>query len=459
MLSIAHYKTAVKKKLIGDFMNLKNFETETCPQCEKKHVSEIKEIIIEKNAIEKIGSCINLLKIKKPFILADKNTFLAAGKKVCDVLSENDILFSKFVFMSDTVEPDEWSVGSAVMHYDKSCDGIIAIGSGVINDIGKILSSTSNIPYIIVATAPSMDGYASSTSSMVLDGLKVTIPSKCADIIIGDADVLRNAPLNMLKSGLGDMIAKYISICEWRIASIVCGEYYCEKIADLVRTSLEKCVQNAKSLLARDENAVVSVFEGLIICGVAMAYAGVSRPASGVEHYFSHVWDMRALEFGTKVESHGIQCALGTLLALKLYNKFKEMPIDKEKAISHAKNFDFEKWSQELSSFIGKGAAQMILAEKNDKKYDINKHIKRLNIIINNYDKIISIIEEELPKISDIENLFDIIAFPTVMIEGENKDTLPLSFKATKDIRFKYVLSHLLWDLGIINEISEELLY
>lgn len=439
-------------------MNLKNYETKKCPQCGKEHTSEIRDIIIEKNATEKIGFCLELLKIKKPFILADKNTFKAAGEKVCNELLKNDIPFSKYVFTSDIIEPDEWSVGSALMHYDKSCDGIIAVGSGVVNDIGKILSATSSVPYIIVATAPSMDGYASSTSSMVLDGLKVTIPSKCADIIIGDTDVLRNAPMNMLKSGLGDMLAKYISICEWRIGSIVCGEYYCEKIANLVRTSLEKCVRNAKGLLERDENAVIAVFEGLVICGVAMTYAGVSRPASGVEHYLSHVWDMRMLEFGTKGESHGVQCALGTMLALKLYENFKTMPIDREKAISYAENFDFEKWCRELSAFIGRGSAQMIAAEKNDKKYDPAEQIKRLDIIINNYNKILNIIEEELPEISEVEKLFEIIEFPSEMIEGENKNYLPLSFKATKDIRFKYVLSHLLWDLGIIDEVADSLL-
>ena len=103
------------------------------------------------------------------------------------------------------------------------------------------------------------------------------------------------------------MLAKYVSICEWRIANLITGEYYCETIAQMVRTALKKCVDNAEGLLKRDEEAIKAVFEGLIIGGVAMSYAGVSRPASGVEHYFSHVWDMRALEFGTNMDLHGIQ--------------------------------------------------------------------------------------------------------------------------------------------------------
>ena len=139
-------------------------------------------------------------------------------------------------------------------------------------------------------------------------------------VMVGDIDVLNGAPVFMAKAGLGDMLAKYVSICEWRIAHLITGEYYCETIAEMVRVALKKCVDNAEGLLKRDEEAIKAVFEGLIIGGVAMSYAGVSRPASGVEHYFSHVWDMRALEFGTSMDLHGIQCAIGTLISARIFS-------------------------------------------------------------------------------------------------------------------------------------------
>ncbi len=145
------------------------------------------------------------------------------------------------------------------MNFDPACDSIIDIGSGVINDIGKILSSVTDKPYIIVATAPSMDGYASATSSMEREGLKTSVNTKCPDVIIGDIDVLKNAPLKMLKAGVGDMLAKYVSICEWRIANLILGEYYCENVASLVREALKRCIDNAQKLLERDEDAVKAV--------------------------------------------------------------------------------------------------------------------------------------------------------------------------------------------------------
>lgn len=94
------------------------------------------------------------------------------------------------------------------------------------------------------------------------------------------------------------MLAKYISICEWRLSHEINGEYYCPQVAQLVRNSLQTCVAHADGLAARDPEAVQHVMEGLVLSGLAMGFAGVTRPASGMEHYFSHLWDMRALEFG-----------------------------------------------------------------------------------------------------------------------------------------------------------------
>ena len=340
------------------------------------------------------------------------------------------------------------------MHFDYSCDAIIGVGSGVINDIGKILSNISGRPYIIVATAPSMDGYASASSSMTRAGLKISLSSRAPDIIIGDTDILCAAPLQMMKSGLGDMLAKYISICEWRIAALLIGEYYCEEIASLVRLALKRCVDNAAGLLKRDPVAVEAVFEGLVIGGIAMNYAGLSRPASGVEHYFSHVWDMRGVEYHTPVDFHGIQCAIGTLLAARIYEKLKKITPDRQKALDHAAAFDYATYSEELRAFIGSGAEDMIKLEVKEGKYDLEGHAKRLELIIANFDKILAIVDEEVPASAEIEAILDLIDAPKSLSDiGLDDSILSISFKATKDIRDKYVLSRLAWDLGIIDEL------
>lgn len=426
--------------------------------CGKTHRTSVKEIVVESGAIKRLPEILKRYGAKKPFLLADQNTWKAAGERALAVLTQARIACSSYVFDSAQLEPDEATVGSAAMHLDYGCDAVIAIGSGVINDTGKILAAMTKTLYVIVGTAPSMDGYASKTSSMSRDGLKVSIPARCADVIIGDLDVLCAAPQRLLISGLGDMLAKYVSICEWRIAHLLVDEPYCPTIAALVRAALKVCVKNADGLMSREKEAVKAVFEGLAVCGAAMEFAGLSRPASGVEHYFSHVWDMRGLEFGAPLSTHGIQCAIGTLLALRLYEKLQKITPDKEKALAQAKAFDFPAWSEELRAFLGKGAQAMIRAEAQDGKYDPEKHRERLKRILANWDALLAIMREELPPAQEIGQLLESMNAPREAQEiGIARELLPLCFKATKDIRDKYVLSRLCWDLGILDEMAESL--
>lgn len=435
---------------------MKNYLRETGCPCGKSHTVAVDEVVVGSGVIRRIPEFVEKYGAKRPFILADVHTFAAAGQQVCAVLDAAGISYSRYVFPQTELEPDEHAVGAAIMHFDTKCDLIIGIGSGVINDIGKIVSNVSGRKYIIVGTAPSMDGYASATSSMSLDNLKTSLSSRCADVIIGDTDILKKAPAHMLKAGLGDMLAKYVSIAEWRIAHIITGEYYCEEVAQLIRGALKKCVDNAAGLLKREDAAIEAVFEGLVIGGVAMAYAGVSRPASGVEHYFSHVWDMRGLEFGTRVDLHGIQCAMATMSAVKLYEYVAAHQPNPAKARAYVENFDYSAWSAELRAFLGAAADTMIALEAKEGKYDKRTHEARLNLILENWENILQILREELPSAARLTEIMDTIGISTDLNTlGVDSACAKQTFRATKDIRDKYVLSRLAWDLGILEELAD----
>lgn len=424
-----------------------------CP-CGKPHVAALDDVIVEKGAVSRLPEVLSRYGCKRVFLLVDSHTDAAAGGTVRGILDAHGVGYFQYIF-PESPKPDERAVGAAVMHFDCSCDIVVGIGSGVINDIGKILSKTAKLPYIIVATAPSMDGYASATSSMDIDGLKVSLDSRIPNVILGDIDILKEAPLHALKSGLGDMLAKYISICEWQIAALLIGEYYCETVAQLIRTALARCVENAAGLLNREENAVQAVFEGLIIGGIAMSYAGLSRPAAGMEHYISHVWDMRGLALGTPTDTHGVQCAIGTLYCAKLYEKLRTVTPDKEKALAYVERFDVENWYRELTAFMGSGGEAMVALDRKEKKYDKAKHAARLEKIIKNWDAIQTLISS-IPTAAQIEEILDAINAPRSAEDiGLPAEILPMTVKAAKDIRDKYVLSRLLWDLGILDEFAE----
>ena len=426
-------------------MELHQWETDCCPQCGRAHHGPFPRVLLGSGVLNRLGEELSKLQAKRVFLLADGNTDALAGARIRALLEEAKIPFSQYVFSDSRLEPNEAAVGSAMMHFDSRCDTVIALGSGVHNDLGKLLSARCNTHYLIVATAPSMDGYASSTGSMVRDGLKVSLPLRMAEVIVGDTDLLKNAPMPMLKAGLGDMLAKTVSLCEWQIAHLILGEEYCPAVADWVRDALKRCLEHAEELLSRREEAVEAVMEGLIVTGIAMSLVGASRPASGVEHYFSHLWDMRALEFGWEAELHGLQCAAGTYLAATLYHRILDWVPNPEKAMEKAAAFSYGEHEKELRLLLGKGAEAMIELEKREKKYDPEKLSARLSAIVTHWDAIRDLIRKEIPSPRELASRYASLGLPTASSDPVGAERL---FSLTGDIRDKYVLSRLTWDLG-----------
>ncbi len=420
--------------------------------CGKMHYALLKGAKIGNGVLDELTQTVAQFG-KTVYLVCDQNTFSACGKQV-EVLLQSDFVVRKFCFPTkEPIEPDEIAVGSAVMHAPTSFDVVVGVGSGVINDVCKIVAALAGKPYVIVGTAPSMDGYASATSSMARDGLKVSLPSKCPDFVFGDARVLAQSPMRMIVSGVGDMLAKYISVCEWRIAALLMGEYYCEEIAQMVRTALKTVVDLAPALPSRAEDAVCAVMDGMVLSGIAANYAGISRPVSGLEHYFSHVWDMCGLAKHTPVDLHGIQCGAATVEALRVYNWIRGQKIDKQKALAFAASFDEAKYNDEMRSFIGSGSEAMIELEKKERKYDVAKHAARLDKIISLWDEILKIMDEELPPVEVVTSLLTQIGAPACAAElGKTNEEIAKTLVFSKDIRDKYVGSRLLWDLGLTAE-------
>lgn len=280
----------------------------------------------------------------------------AAWPQVSAVLDTSGIPYRLYEFPYDTVEPDEHAVGCLAMSFDRDCDVVLAIGSGVINDCCKVLAHALGVPSAVVGTAPSMDGYASNSSSMIQNRVKVSMYNACPAAVIADTEIMSRAPERMLWAGLGDMLAKYVSLCEWRISHLVTGEYYCENIAGLMRASLRKIVGVAPRLKERAPDTIGAVAEGLVLSGVAMAFAEVSRPASGLEHYFSHLWEMMALDRDAPCELHGVQVGVGTLLALQIYDEIKALKPDRERAERFMRNFSQDWWENNTRRIFGKAA-------------------------------------------------------------------------------------------------------
>ena len=425
-------------------------------ECGRHHVCALKYLKIGRGVIANVAEMVATLGCRKPFVLCDQSTYEVAAKKVCSYLEDAGVEYTLFVIPSEKPAPDEWTVGSVLMHFDTSCDLLLGVGSGVVNDTCKEVAFKTGRVNAIVGTAPSMDGFASATSSMEVDHVKVSLNNQCPQGILLDADILAQAPVRMLWAGLGDMVAKYVAVCEWRISHLITGEYYCEAIAQLMRSALKKIMANVEKLMARDPDAVAAVAEGLVIAGLGMAYAGISRPASGLEHYFSHMWEMMALERGLPYDLHGIQVGVGTILTLRLYQWIRTLRPDRARMEAHAAAFDPVAWEAQARRIFGKTADEIVSIEHKTQKNDPARLQKRMDAICAHWDGILAIIDEELP---DFEPLYKQLAATGMPLEPRDidisDDDVVNAYLGARDIRDKYLSCSFLWDMGLEREAAD----
>ena len=221
----------------------------------------------------------------------------------------------------------------------------------------------------------------------------------------------------------------------------------------MVNQALQACVDNLDGIANRDPQAIKTVMDGMVLAGMAMNYATISRPASGMEHYISHICDMRAVEFGTPMDLHGIQCGIATVLSLRLYEKLRQIEKpDRQKALAYAKAFNYEDWKVLLRKRLGKSAEAMIEIEAKEHKYDVALHAKRLEIILEKWEQIRKIMNE-LPYADEVEKMLREIGAPTTLQElGFSHEDEQYAIRMSKDMRDKYVGSRMLWDLGLLEE-------
>lgn len=433
-------------------------EGHTCA-CGRHHGIGLKFLRIGSGAVETLPEAFGVLGCKKPFIVCDENTKKVAWHFVKLVLDKAGIAYQLHTIRRAHPEPDEETVGEITMAFEPVCDCILAIGSGVINDCCKVLARAVGKPQLVVGTAPSMDGYASDSSSMIVRRTKTTLYNACPQVIIADTRIMKDAPERMLQAGFGDMIAKYVALCEWRMTALINGEYFCEEIAGMMRASLKKIVESAPRMMERDEAAVGAVAEGLILSGIAMAFAKISRPASGLEHYFSHLWEMFSLDRGLPMELHGIQVGVGTLLCLRLYDRIREVTPSAETFEAACAAWDDDVWKADMRRVFG-GAANGLI-EKEEKAWhnnDQQARKARFEKILARWPQLRKIMDEELPPTQQIFALMQKVGMPMLAKElGWSDQDVQDAFCLSRNARDKYLTSSLLWDMGMLEEMAREM--
>lgn len=415
--------------------------------CNHPHCCNIDTVIIDSDACNEIPTLLH--QYKKAVLVSDQNTFSACGEKVLHLLEVNSFEVKNRIFQTGNTVliPNESALADVDSQIDSDTQVIIGVGSGVINDICKFVSFQHHIPYMIVATAPSMDGYASTGAALILNGMKVTLNGQVPTWIIGDINVLKKAPLEMIRSGVGDILGKLSCLNDWKISALINDEYFCPEIYDMVMRQVDSCRKDIHLYLKRDSDCIKRLTESLILVGIAMAYVGNSRPASGSEHHLSHFYEVINLMNHRPYFPHGIDVAYGTAVSCFLREKLCSLCPS-----SFHNIFDKNNWEKDIHRIYGSLAPEVINLQSKVGFYDTD----RLPAIIKKWSELKKVLEE-VPNESEILSLLNAMDYR--LDDYYNKygpELIRDSIIYAKDVKDRYSVLWLLFDIGLLSDFADQ---
>jgi len=287
--------------------------------CGRTHRCDIEALKIGAGALNSLP---DLIPHKHILLVADSNTYPLCGDRVRALLGGR--VEALCLFQTEGVlVPDETSIEKIRTYVTEKTDLILGIGSGVINDLCKYVAFFGGLRSGIIATAPSMDGYASSGAAMIIDGMKVTYTTNSPTLILGDVDILKNAPMDMIRSGYADIIGKYSALCDWKLSELINGEYLCPFVYDLVMIKTNEIRRAAKALTERDPAAIGELMEVLVLIGACLTLLSTTRPGSGSEHHLSHYFEITGLIEDKPYFLHGTDVGYSTVVTAALREEIK----------------------------------------------------------------------------------------------------------------------------------------
>jgi glycerol-1-phosphate dehydrogenase [NAD(P)+] len=327
--------------------------------CGRDHSIPTRQVLLRPGTLRQlplVAKC--WLRAGKILCAADKNTWKAAGQTAVALLRDSGRQVQ--VYLADETRPEVHADKPAVdaladMLLSSTCNGLLAVGSGTINDIAKSAATIAGCPQITVATAASMNGYPSSISALTVNGVKITEPCQPPVAVIADPDILATAPAAMTAAGFGDLLSKNASTADWLLAHHLLGEYFCEFSAAVAEEALSRCIACTEQIRRNEPRGLTVLAEALLRSGISMVLAGSSSPASGGEHLISHLWDMTAHWTGRTPALHGQQTGLSTLITLGFYEKLLALDDAQIRRLCLAEPLvaEPERFEQELSHVFG----------------------------------------------------------------------------------------------------------
>jgi glycerol-1-phosphate dehydrogenase [NAD(P)+] len=396
-------------------------------------------------------------------VVADATTWRVAGDRVQRALEAAGCATeAPYRFPADTFVQAEYGNVERLRAAFAAHDAVpVAVGSGSLNDLVKRAAHEAGRPYLSVATAASMDGYTAFGAAITKDGSKQTMTCPAPRAVVADLDVLAGAPADMTASGYGDLLGKVTAGADWLVADALGVEPVDPKVWELVQGPLREAIGRPGDLAAGDREALERLVEGLVMSGLAMQAHVSSRPASGAEHQFSHLWEMEGLGHDRRPPlSHGFKVGVGSVAIAALYERLlaRDLGAVDVEARRHAWPTREEAQEAVWATHTTPGLAEAAVAETTAKWVDADALGRRLTLLADRWPALRDRLRGQLVPAGRLRELLAAAGCPTRPSElGLPASAFRDTYQRARMIRRRYTVLDLAFETGLLDELVDEL--
>ncbi|MDR0758761.1 MAG: sn-glycerol-1-phosphate dehydrogenase [Treponema sp.] len=445
-----------------------------------KAADETRELLIHQGCYMEIPALLErFYQAGGVYLVYDENTREAAGKLVGEILMGARVpIRGEFCFPANprlhADYPGITAIKEGVSALSNS-DGTVpvAIGGGTINDLVKRAAAELKRSYLCIPTASSVDGYTAYGAAVLYEGYKQTMSCPAPLALAAEPDVLAKAPSYLSSSGFGDLASKIIAGCDWIISDTVeplgapGAERIDNKIWNMTQPGLMDYLERSIDAARGSGDAVIALFEALAITGFSMQAFKGSRPVSGSEHLFSHVWEMDDLSLDGVPVTHGHKVTIGTLAATACYEIFFADPAGPPSPPKHyVRPGPSQRTDAVSSAFKGNRSHDQVLKTALEKYMD-DRTVSRIGEAVR--DNYRELRERVLARLLPYGKLREMLGRALCPLKPEtiglSRGEVIATARRAQMMRNKYCLLDLAWDMGVLEttlsrfEDSEEYLY
>ncbi|MEG0832972.1 MAG: iron-containing alcohol dehydrogenase [Oscillospiraceae bacterium] len=418
--------------------------------CKKTHSPSLHAFLYGEDIHLLLFELLTKLKVSEVYIVGDENTMKVLGNRVVEYVGGHGFGVKKTVFSKkEQLICDHVAAGRLLVEMPSGAEIVIGIGAKTICDLTKHIAKKTGVRCILMPTAASTDSYALPQASFLENNHRSVLEAQAPTAILVDSNVVENAPVEMTNSGIGSILATYVSLADWQLSHAVMGTHICEDILEFMRAQVDAVFEPLRmGLSARSPKVTKALMTALVSCGAASNVCGTDAPIRGSETLLANYLEHTLLSEEIDDYSFDILRGLGAMYCIRMYEGLRGKRPDFDDARNLFDDYSWIYYNSEINRVFGDYSRHVLSLSSGSGFYNRENHRRRIDHLEENWNHLLSTAFAMLPDYASLRAQLQTLSFPYRFDSLDfSKEEATDAIIWCKELSDRYTILQLLWDI------------